>query len=280
MTEVSKVMVGIVLYNPDIKRLIKNINTCLNQVNKILLIDNASRNIAEVLSIYEDNSKVTIEQNKQNEGIAYALNQIMQYAIKNSFDFFATLDQDSVVENNYFFTMTSELKKISNWAVACPQVKDINLPFKNTEHGIKEVFNAKQVITSGCLINAQVAEKVGGFNNKLFIDYVDVDFNERILLAGYKIIRINDAILYHELGYSQYRKLLGIKILVDNHSALRRYYITRNRLFYSRKYFGKVGYVKERIKVFLTKIKILLFEKEKRKKIKFINRGIIDERKL
>ena len=50
MTEVSKVMVGIVLYNPDIKRLIKNINTCLKQVNKILLIDNASRNIAEVLS--------------------------------------------------------------------------------------------------------------------------------------------------------------------------------------------------------------------------------------
>lgn len=280
MVDISKIIVGIVLYNPDIERLRNNIDAGLKQVDKVLLIDNCSKNIEEVLSIYGNNNRIIIIQNRENKGIAYALNQIMQYAIKNMFDFFVTLDQDSVVKDNYFSAMLSRLQRNSNWAIACPQVKDINLPLKNNEHGVVNISNAKETISSGCLIKTAIAKKIGGFDNRLFIDYVDVDFNERILLAGYKIIKINDAILYHELGQSEFHNLFGFKILVDNHSEIRRYYITRNRLYYSKKYFGKKGYYKEMVKVLFSGVKILLFEKDKRKKIQSIKQGTKDVKNI
>lgn len=276
----NSVVAGIVLYNPNLTRLFDNINSCLSQVKHIVLIDNNSRNIDKVISKYSNNPSITIIKNSKNLGIAHGLNQIMGYAQENGYDYFLTLDQDSVMEDSYISLMFKEAKSISNWAVLSPRIKDVNLPSQSKKSGIEEIQNAKEVISSGCLIRLCAAEAIQGFDDKLFIDYVDTDFNQRILLAGYKIIRVQDAVLHHELGYSQYHKLFGYLILVDNHNAFRRYYITRNRLYYSYKYNGKSGYYKEKIKVFCSGIKILLYEDDKTEKIRAIMRGMRDANSL
>lgn len=279
----SKLVIGIVLYNPDLKRLSANIKSCLQQSAHIVLIDNGSNNTIQINEYYRNNSNIDIIYNKKNMGIAYALNQIMDYSLQNSFQYFLTLDQDSVMEANYLKVMSNNLRNVSDWALACPTIKDINLNKENNgkeDNNILKVDDPKSVITSGCIVKSQIAKKIGGFDNKLFIDYVDVDFNKRIQLAGYKIIRVNKAILYHELGHSEYYDFLGFKILVDHHNSVRRYYITRNRLYYSSKYFGKKGYWKERMKVWFSKVKILLFEDDKLDKLRSINRGIKDERDI
>lgn len=274
----SSIIIGIVLYNPDLQRLSENINSCLQQVDHLVLVDNGSDNINKIKEIYASNDKISFICNKNNNGIAYALNQITDYASKNNFEYFLTLDQDSVMKNNYLKEMIKNIPTSINWGIACPEIIDINLAeekFLGSKE-ISEIKNAKDVITSGCIVKTKIAKNIGGFNNDLFIDYVDVDFNQRMLLDGYKIIKIGSAILFHEIGKSEYRRFLGTKILVDNHNAMRRYYITRNRLFFSRKYFGKKGYYKERFTVFLSEWKIIFFEEDKILKIKSVRKGIKD----
>ena len=39
---------GIVTYNPDITRLVENINAIYNQVDNVIIVDNNSKNIAEI----------------------------------------------------------------------------------------------------------------------------------------------------------------------------------------------------------------------------------------
>ena len=41
----AKVVAGIVLYNPNVKRLIKNIDMIAPQVEKLILFDNHSENL-------------------------------------------------------------------------------------------------------------------------------------------------------------------------------------------------------------------------------------------
>ena len=50
------------------------------------------------------------------------------------------------------------------------------------------------------------------------------------------MIKVRDAILYHSLGESQSVKSIFGKFNTSNHSALRRYYMTRNRFYTWEKY--------------------------------------------
>ena len=70
-----RICAGIVTYNPDIELLIKNINAISDQVNKVIIVDNGSINwnnwSNRILS-----KNVEIIRNRNNDGIAKALNQI------------------------------------------------------------------------------------------------------------------------------------------------------------------------------------------------------------
>ena len=93
-----KTCAGIVLYNPDIQRLEENLKSIFPQVDSVIMVDNGSKNTAEIdgfISLYT-NSGVTLVRNIKNEGIAKALNQILDYALQNGVEWFLTLDQDTV----------------------------------------------------------------------------------------------------------------------------------------------------------------------------------------
>ena len=50
---------GIVLYNPDIKRLEENISAIAPQVNELILIDNSSKNIDEIAELTAKYENIT-----------------------------------------------------------------------------------------------------------------------------------------------------------------------------------------------------------------------------
>ena len=79
-------LAGIVLYNPEEKRLEENIMAIEKQVDKIILIDNDSRNYEIIKNKYIQKKKIDIIHNEKNEGIAYALNQILKYAVENNYN--------------------------------------------------------------------------------------------------------------------------------------------------------------------------------------------------
>ena len=113
-----KICAGIVLYNPDIDRLIENIDSINMQVKEIVLVDNASKNTQEIQDmILSKYPEIVYIRNKINEGIAKALNQILNYSEKNGYEAFLTLDQDSICNSE----LVEKYLRIN-----CPQIGQIS----------------------------------------------------------------------------------------------------------------------------------------------------------
>ena len=78
--------------------------------------------------------------------------------------------------------------------------------------------------------------EIGAIDVGLFIDTVDLDFCLRCRRAGLLVVESREVTLLHSMGDSTLRKILGISIVLTRHSALRRYYITRNQLEMCRRF--------------------------------------------
>ena len=280
-----KVAAIIVSYNPD-SNLFDSINLLLNQVEKVIIVDNGSKEkyVKYIKSINED--KIEIILNKENLGIATALNIGVRKALENGYEWILTMDQDSKASPDMVKKMFNVYNSINR-----EERKDILSIFPNFVderiQSIEENSNMNSYeyvdadITSGNLLRKEVFEKVGFFDDSLFIDLVDTDFCMRLNEKGIKMIKIRDAVLYHSLGESKTIKGILGSFNTSNHSALRRYYMTRNRFYIWEKYKGLNSFTLNRDKKLFKKefVKIILGEKDKVHKIKMVLRGYKDYKK-
>ena len=280
-----KVAAIIVSYNPD-SNLFDSINLLLNQVEKVIIVDNGSKEkyVKYIKSINEDNIEIIL--NKENLGIATALNIGVRKALENGYEWILTMDQDSKASPDMVKKMFNVYNSINR-----EERKDILSIFPNFVderiQSIEENSNMNSYeyvdadITSGNLLRKEVFEKVGFFDDSLFIDLVDTDFCMRLNEKGIKMIKIRDAVLYHSLGESKTIKGILGSFNTSNHSALRRYYMTRNRFYIWEKYKGLNSFTLNRDKKLFKKefVKIILGEKDKVNKIKMVLRGYKDYKK-
>ena len=89
---------GIVLFNPDTERLKENISAIAPQVRDVILVDNGSENLTEITALTAEYSNITYVRNDKNEGLARALNQIVDKAEELGVSWVLTLDQDTVCQ--------------------------------------------------------------------------------------------------------------------------------------------------------------------------------------
>ncbi|HFD1829665.1 TPA: glycosyltransferase, partial [Enterococcus faecium] len=82
----TRIMACIITYNPDIDRLIDNLNSIEEQVECILIVDNNSVNISKIEEISSKFKNSTILKENENTGIAGALHDAMNYAIEKEYD--------------------------------------------------------------------------------------------------------------------------------------------------------------------------------------------------
>lgn len=271
------VLAGIVLYNPEIERLKENIKNVINQVDKLILIDNASDNISKVEEIYKD---VTIIKNSENLGIGYALKQIMEYAQRNNYDWALTLDQDSVIKNNLVENYLRYINIEENIGILTCNIIDRNFNEKFEAFENKEYVSIKRCITSASFMSVKIYSMLQGYNAEMFIDMVDWDICAQFIENGYKIIRINFDGILHEVGKGKNVRFLWMKWISFNHSAFREYYISRNRFYLCKKHPTQYKFLVEFFRELKSWIIILLYEDSKIKKIKAKTRGIMDYKKL
>lgn len=265
----------VVLYNPD-DTILENIGSYLNWVKFVYIIDNSDMSNANKFS--ELGQKIQYIFNNRNLGIAKALNIGCQMASANGSKWVITMDQDSkfVNFNNKINDLISNNAN-ENIALYYP---DYIIDGKIYDRYIKEENEPIIVMTSGNIINLKIHEKIDGFEEKLFIDYVDIDYCLKLKKEGFSIANLPNVLLEHELGDSKHTSFLCIKAIVTNHSSIRRYYITRNRLYVRNKYKDVSNtFAKIETRVFVNDIlKILMFEKHKISKIKSIIKGYLDYR--
>lgn len=277
------IIAGIVSFNPDLKRLEDNIRSIQNQVEQVLLVENGSKNQDEVLSFVRENfPQVLLLTNSQNQGIAVALNQLLAKCREMGGKWLLTLDQDSVSPDNLISTYQKYLQ-MEQVAMLCPRIIDRNsgMAVEHKDDGANVPFvEVDRCITSATLMNTQAADEIGNFDEKMFIDYVDFEYCIRLRKSGYKIIKVNETELLHELGNTVTRRFLGKKIQVLNHSPFRKYYYIRNIIYTYRKHkdvLPRFYYVKPIVGIY---IKTMLFERDKMEKLKKMQQGFRDGKKM
>lgn len=285
MCKIAAIMIS---YNPD-ENLFESVKLLINQVDKIIIVDNGStlekKKIIDSIGKL-DKEKIEIIFKEDNLGIATALNIGVKKALEYGYDWILTMDQDSKSRDNMIEKMFEVYNQIDK-----NERKDILSIFPNfvdervqsiEENSIMDSYEYVDAdITSGNLLKAEVFDKVGFFDDSLFIDLVDTDFCMRLNEKNIKMIKVRDAILYHSLGESQSVKSIFGKFNTSNHSALRRYYMTRNRFYTWEKYKNLNSFTLNRDKKLFKKefIKIILGEKDKINKVRMVIRGYKDYKK-
>lgn len=270
-----KIYAGIVLYQPELERLEENINAIKEQVDGIVIVDNASSDIEGIQRVVEKNLldyKYYYIRLEENKGIAAALNIIVRKAQEQGCEWVLTLDQDSVCPENMIteYCKHIELEKV---AMLCPVIKDRNFDTGQYKH--EGISNTKRCITSGAFMKIKAFDEIGGFYEKLFIDYVDFEYNARLMNKGYRIYRVNAVVLLHQLGESHEVDFFGTRAVTTNHSVMRRYYNTRNRVYCAKKYKEYIGRQHTIKYFFKTIVLIYKYEEKKWSKISAMVRGAI-----
>lgn len=284
----SKIACIIVSYNPD-GGIIDCFNSLVDQVDKVYIVDNGSKKeklglLNNIKDSFKD--KVRLILKEENLGIATALNIGVKEALNDGYEWVLTMDQDSKADKSMLITMINTYSKISEderkkILSIFPTFVDERIASLEDRTDIREYEYVDAEITSGNLLRKEAFEKIGFFDDSLFIDLVDTDFCMRLNENEIKMIKVRDAILYHNLGESQGVKTLFGKFNTSNHSALRRYYMTRNRFYTWEKYKDLDSFTLKRDKLLFKKefVKIILGEKDKINKVKMIFRGYRDYKK-
>ncbi|PLS24549.1 glycosyltransferase family 2 protein [Bifidobacterium imperatoris] len=275
----KRILAGIVLYNPDIDRLKANIKAVYEQVDSVLLINNASFNMNEVRSLINGYSDIGIINNDSNMGVAHALGQIMDYAMQHGYSWALTLDQDSVCYPGLInaYSQYFELPKVG--ILTC-NIIDRNFMENNGFMEGQQCRDVSQCITSASLVNVDAYRHTDGFDDKLFIDSVDFDICINMRIHGYRIVKINYDGLLHEVGHGRNVKLFMKNYIAYGHSPFRQYYIARNHGYLVKKYPRQFSHVKELIREIRDELLILLYEKDKLSKLKQRWRGLSDSRHM
>lgn len=268
----KKIPATVIWYNPDTEN-IENIKTYIDYVEKVYIIDNSMNNNKKLCSSL-NNNKIEYVYNKKNLGIAKALNLACEKAISDGFKWILTMDQDSSFSSNdineYFKSFDNIEKK--NTGIFSP--KHILKNDINKIRDDKKFLEIDHVMTSGNLLNLSAWEKIGKFDENLFIDEVDSEICFRMIENDYKVIQMNRIKMFHELGSLEKRNFFIKKISVLNHNYIRKYYIMRNKFYMFKKYKKyRIRYVYYILNDFF---KVIFYEKDKLRKLQYMFRGIND----
>ena len=271
----------IITYNPD-ERLFELINNISNQVNKIIIVDNNSStpNLNDLITSKKDDNIIVL-QNKENLGIAKALNQGILWANTMKFKWVLTFDQDSNPFNNIIdlFTIVYNLYPLKSKIGAI----GVNYPEKTTGGFFKykdtKLYKEKDyLITSGCFLSVRSFTEIGGFREDFFIDNVDLEYSLRLKKNRMVSLITKEFGMNHRVGTPKRKEILGLNFSSSNHNETRRYYMARNNILLTREYFLRFPYfiLKTNFFFVVSLFQILLVDDNMKAKIKATIRGIKD----
>ncbi|MCH9055658.1 glycosyltransferase family 2 protein [Synechococcus sp. PCC 6716] len=295
-----RILAHITGYN-DSNSLNKCIDSLLKQtyqISELLIIDNSSTALA--ISVPLGKISLNVHHHPENIGMAGSLCQGIQYAVNHGFDFIWTFDQDSCPTDDTleklitFYTNFSKKDQIG--ILGCVAVddstgqKDGGFLYKNYRFQkiscdlLNTYYECDAVITSGSLINCQIAPNVPLPNTLLFIDAVDFDYCMKIRQHNYKIFILNEAVLRHRFGNSRtvYLPCRSHATYLYTYSTLRYFYVHRNHTYLetrlARNLFFQVLSVAYRVLKAIRKVGVILIFEESDKLLKTYAclRGTVD----
>ena len=275
----------IVTYNPHLDVLSKKIRKYSRVSKFVVIVNNGSEIRLEIKNCFILNLK-------KNMGIAYAQNKGVNFLNSKGVDYVFFLDQDSTVDEAFFYTMLSEWGKLyrndQNIGLLSPAVFDRNLKKRltvntltldnikriKTESGEDDVLKNTLPISSGILTRVKIFNEIGGNDSWMFIDWVDFDFDIKVISNGFNTYTTTNISISHSIGKSKLHKVLKKGINVSNHAPFREFFFFRNGIYFYRKRGKEFPQLRSFIRhALLTRLVFVLYENNKLNRIKEIIRG-------
>lgn len=176
-----------------------------------------------------ENQQIVYISDTSNSGVSFAYNCAYEYAHLHNYDWLLLFDQDTTINDSSYFQVCMKainanpdialfvptIRNQNNGDVISPVKLRFRIPIssKNIQKGTNPLKNIG-IINSGILVNVEAFGKVGGYNNKVFLDYSDYQFIERFS-SCYSTFYLLDAILFQNFSNSEQdvSKLLARYIL-------------------------------------------------------------------
>ncbi len=128
-----------------------------------------------------------------NPGVSAAYNRGVEYAVENGYDWVLLMDQDTDFCGDYVSRCQAEIAARPDCPLFAPVVVDNGnnilspvklrwrFPLRGRQMPAGEnVLDDVAIINSGICVKVEAFQKVGGYNEKVFLDYSDHQFIERL----------------------------------------------------------------------------------------------------
>ncbi len=274
ITEISltnDIAVVFVLYYPEEPQ-VKQTISAIEYFPIAIVIDNSPISCKQ---LEEKKGNLTYLHFPDNAGMAKALNIAADYSLKQNMKFLLTMDQDSLFPFEKLHLLRAAMDDLPDAGIVAAWPWHELRVAKPKPAGIDEVL---LTLTSGNLLRLEAWINTGGFDEKIFIDFVDTDFCLVLREAGYKTYIHNEVIMTHSQGNIQRVKIFGKRVHVYHFAPIRWYYRTRNLFYLVKKHkhsFREQMVIEKRDSV-KEVLKMLLIEKDVIKKCRYILKGFLD----
>ncbi|MES2376133.1 MAG: glycosyltransferase family 2 protein [Bacteroidota bacterium] len=221
----------------------------------IIVVDNGSTDNSIPLLKAQFPDLEYIE-NNENLGFAEGNNRGLVYSIANGYTYSLVMNTDTMVAEDIVSTLSAHLNDHHQAAAVQPAIYWLHdrTSLWNGRGGFNQLFgltysdktfpaenatyeNAKWVTGCCMLIRNSALTKSGLFNKQFFLYYEDVELSYRLRGLGYELHYLPSTKMYHEAGVSaKVERKEGFL------SPIIHYYITRNRIWFLRKYGTMIFY--------------------------------------
>ncbi len=203
----SKINILLLNWNSssDIDSSIQNILNSDYKNFRIILIDNFSKeedidNLKDIYEKYKDLCEIHLLLNEENYGYAGGNNRGYDYLVDNNFKGdILVLNPDVMISPNTLFELQNSLDEDIG-GVMCRTLKSdnsimydyikLNGYFQKWLTANKDIVETDYLAGSCMLLNRQIIDKIGLFDESFFMYWEEVDLSLRIKNEGYKLISI------------------------------------------------------------------------------------------
>ena len=241
-----RLTVGIITYNPDIETVLQTLAQLSAPDVKLVVVDNASANQAELSQAVRAADKVECIALPENLGFAAAANLLLAHAQAAGTPYLMLLDQDTRLAPDHCQLLLDQFLQARQ---RCPELGALGASIYDAHRQRLNRFKrfrpfwrqprqqlpeglvaADFLISSGTLLALDCLLDVGPMNEWLFIDSVDLDWCFRASARGWVLAGAEKPVQQQAIG-NHVLSFMGKSTRIRVHEPERYYTMTRNRRF-------------------------------------------------
>jgi GT2 family glycosyltransferase len=202
--EAMKFAIGVITFNDgNLSRLLPSVNQSAAQARrfhqfsvKLIGVDNGQPRFSKFIEEWTagDGVEALSLPSQGNVGFAKAMNRMMAEGFKHSCDYFLAVNPDGVFHANCLSELVKAAEKSPNAVLEARQFPEEHSKYYDPASG------QTAWVSGACLaIPKRVYDRIGGFDDNIFIYNEDVDLSWRAQAAGFETRIAPEALFAHEI---------------------------------------------------------------------------------